>query len=733
MSQEEPQDLGERIRQIVALVAGEVDRRALPSGQSLSMLEAAARSLGAAIGRWTESPSLRHFVGGVQRESLTTEGQWVELSAHLGIAARLGRIARFYIDNAIVAQVPIGRSAEVLAVVRAPAPGLHQVSVKVCDAAGSVVSDLSGHRILQVACGRPVALVHGDLLLPDPGAIQSTTTKRLDALRALVDAGFELAYFDIHEKNRASLIRDALEAQQLPPGATLIYAAEEEELKSMGLDFVEMFRLTAVRRLHADGVPVTMILSDWTAESEEVAAERPRIMTPEEAEHRALSGDLAGDFERAAEMLRERGATDALTWRLDQSTGSTLVADNAFHAELDNGRARERLFDAIDSARASIHIQFYIVRPSMFAEALIVKLIQRARTGVRIRFMVDALYSDEEVLGRTNPLILSLKTEPNIDVVALSPIESSKGVDVQRLKKRDHRKLVIIDGLRAFVSGRNASDEYFRGFDEVPIHDNTPHERIPWLDAHIEVRGPLVRDVQDTFIQTWEHQSGEEIPVDDRVLPPLSSEGLASGRLVVHRGFADANGLAMYEAMLDIAESHVYIVNDFPIVTALERAIYRLLSRDVTVKLLTGNAASRRDDGTFFPAPLHRTAFEYMVKAKLEPLMLAGVRIYEFVPPPSPSVVARGGRVRPYVHAKLMSVDGRIASIGSANLDATASFWESEANVVVQDQTFASGLETTLQTWIDGSFEIDPESEYWKRERAERAVVDSLWPGSFYA
>jgi len=174
-------------------------------------------------------------------------------------------------------------------------------------------------------------------------------------------------------------------------------------------------------------------------------------------------------------------------------------------------------------------------------------------------------------------------------------------------------------------------------------------------------------------------------------------------------------------------------VNDFPIVHALERAIHRVLARGVSVKLLTGSAAARRDDGSFFPAPMHRTLFEYMVKAKLEPLLQAGVEIYELVPPPSPNVVARGGRVRPYVHAKVVSVDGLVTSIGSANLDATASFWESEANVVVQDEGFAAGVETQLQKLIDGSVAIDPESEYWKRERAQRAVVGTLWPGSFYS
>jgi phosphatidylserine/phosphatidylglycerophosphate/cardiolipin synthase-like enzyme len=727
------QDLGERIRRIIAVLAGEVDRRVAPSGQDPSILDAAARSLGATIGRWGQSPGLRRFVGGVQRDVLTSRGEWVELSAHLGIAAKLGSVARFYIDDAVVGEVPIGKNVGVLTVVRAPGPGLYRVGVKVYTATGSVVSDLIGDRILQVASGRPVVLVDGDLLLSGADAASSPTPKPLGALRALVDEGFELAYFDIHEKNRASLIRDALRAQRLPPGAVLIYSAEEEELKSLGLDFVEMFGLTAVRRLRATGVPVTMILSNRTDGFEQDDSKQAQIMTPEEAARRARAGDLTREFDQAARLLRERNATDPLTWRLDQSTGSTLVCGNSFHAELDNARAREALFGAIDSAVSSIHIQFYMVKPSAFAEKLIVKLIQQARAGVHVRFMVDALYSDEGVLGRANPLILSLKAESNIDVLALSPIESPKDVDVQKLKKRDHRKLVVIDGKCAFVSGRNASDEYFYSFDEVPIHDNTPHERIPWLDAHIEVRGPLVRQVQRTFMETWEHQGGEEIPVDDQVLPELSPDGSAAGRLVVHRSFEDTNGLAMYEAILDLADSHVYIVNDFPIVTALERAIYRLLARDVSVKLLTGNAAARRDDGTFFPAPLHRTAFEYMVKAKLEPLLRAGVQVYEFVPPPSPIVVARGGRVRPYVHAKLVSVDGKVTSIGSANLDATASFWESEANIVVQDSAFSASVEAILQELIDGSVELDPESDYWKRERAQRAVVDTLWPGTFYS
>ena len=727
------EDLGERIRRIAATFAGQADKRSAAGDESTSILDAAARSLGTTIERWGRNPGLRRILGGVQRDEITSPGDSVELSASLGVSAKLGTVARFYVDDAVAAETLIGSSAEIRALIDAPGPGLHRVSVAVCNDKGQVVTDLFGHRLLQVASGRPVVLVDAALVLPGRADQPVSAASPIDALRALTDEGFELVYFDIHEKNRDPLIREALVAQRLPPGAILVYSAEEEELRSLGVDFVDMFASTAIRRLRAKGVPVTTILTERDQSADEDFAEQVSVITPATALRRALAGAFSTEIEQAAKLLRDRANSNPLDWRLDQTTKSQLVPGNCFHAELDNREARLRLLAAFEEAQSTIHIQFYMVQPSDFTEHMIVRLIQRARAGVKVRFMVDALYSDEEVLGRLNPLIASLKAEENIEVLAVNPIESRKQVDVSRLKKRDHRKLVIVDGRLAFVSGRNASNEYYTGFGEVPVHDNTRHERIPWLDAHVEVSGPLVRIVQESFMGTWHGQGGARIHADQETMPELAPAGSASGRLVVHRGLAETNGLAMYEAMFDVAEDHVYIVNDYPIVPALERAIYRLLAKDVTVKLLTGNAAARRDDGTFFPAPLHRTLFEYMVKAKLEPLLEAGVEIYEFVPPPSPMIVARGGRIRPYVHAKLVSVDGLVTSIGSANLDATASFWESEANIVVQDADFASGVEATLQKLIDGSVELDPESEYWKRERAQRAVVDTLWPGTLYS
>jgi phosphatidylserine/phosphatidylglycerophosphate/cardiolipin synthase-like enzyme len=687
------------------------------------LIDSAVRAASSTLERWSRGAPLRRLLGGIERDVLTSPGEWVALEASVGLPGKLAGKAGFMLDDNLVAEVDIGDGPEARAMIRAPSAGLYRVSFKLGPALPSV-----GHALLQVASTRPVILVDALLLLAGDGRSPPPIAP---LLHAMVAADLELAYFDIGEKDSRPAIHEALTAHRLPLGACSSYAAEVAAVESLGVDLARLFGFAAVHRLRGKGVPVCAIVTERFVDQVALLGQIV-VLTPDEARRRLDADGFASERVHVQGFLAERAAIDPTTWRLDRATGSQLVMGNSVIAELDNKRARERLFEWIDTARSSIHLQVYIIRSSSFADELVVRLIRRAREGVSVRLMVDALYSDQDVLGRNNPVLLALNAEANVEVLALGPIGSRRDVDVPRLKQRDHRKLVIVDGERALVSGRNAADPYYRSFSEVAIHDQTDHERIPWLDAHVELAGPIVSEVQRCFLSTWIEQGGT--PPRDRsvLLPELARAGPIAARLVVHRGLVDANGLAMYESLLESAEHHVYIVNDFPIVSTLERAISRLLTRGIRVELLTGSAATRRADGSLFPAPVHRTLFEHMVKARLEPLMLAGVKVYEFGTPELPTIVARGGRVRAYVHAKMMSVDGRVCSVGSANLDATASFWESEANIVVEDMAFTSALEAELRELIATSFELDHRSDYWLSERAQRAVVSKLWPGSVY-
>ncbi len=718
-----------RIQEVLATIAREVDLDPRGAAPDLGpLLDRAAQSISETLLRWDKGSALRRFLGSPGRDLVVRRGEWVQLAVRLGAVGQLGaESARFHLDGEPLEEIPT-RGEELLEYCFAPTKaGLFRVEVELLGASGAVVSvrGATGRSWLQVVDEGPVLGIDAGLVLEHlerPG-------RELEPLRAAASRGLELIYFDLGDEDRTPEVRQAIARAGLPAGAVLAHPLENEDIDPLGTDFREVFAVTTVRLLRAAGVPLVGLVVPDEVELESTEPDDLTLRTLA-ACARELRGEhpFREEIELAARYEEERATRSSLRFRLDQATESTLVGGNSVAFELDNRRARTRLFELIRQARSSIHLQLYILKESSFSEQLVVELIRRARDGVTVRLLVDALYSGARVLGVSNPLLRSLEAEPNVEVAATSPIETAGDVEAVTLKQRDHRKLLVVDGRIAIVSGRNAGDEYYLGFEEVPIHDETPHERIPWLDAHVELAGPLVRVVQECFLDTWEDCEAPEPADRGALLPALAPAGSEAARLVVHNGLLDANGMAQYSAMLDAAQRHVYIVNDFPVVASLAAALSRAVARGVRVKLLTGNGLARRMDDSFFPGPLHRELFEYVVKQRLEPLMRRGVEVYELVVSGLPLIVARGGGVRPYVHAKILTCDGEAASVGSANLDATASYWEHEANLVVEDVAFAAAVEAEIEALIARSLRIDVESGYWSRESTQRAIASRLWP-----
>ena len=688
---------------------------------SPSMLDTISRQVSESLTKWRDSAAFRRFLGvPVGRDQVVALGGTAWLEARVGPIVQMGAAAvRFVVDGeaagtcSLSDDTPSGIEHTMLQ------PGLLPLELEPLSRLGVALgpAGVVGSSFIHVMRDEPVFAIDAALVL-------ERDAPALGLLRRLADADLQLFYFDLATEERGEAIRAVLTAEGLPRAAVLTHPTVGEDLDPGTTDFSRVFALTAIRRLHASGVPVMAVI---TRRDDDGRDGTPVVFEPE-----AVDTDAIADAHRRAEIfLAGRAETDPLTWRLDQATNTRLVAGNALIVEFDNRRARERLFELVEGARSSIHVQTYMFDDSRVAEALVVRLVQKARAGIRVRVIIDALYSGEQALGRRNLLVESLKLEPNAEVVVGSPIEFSRSLDSIALKKRDHRKLVLIDDAIGIVSGRNIGDAYYRGFDETPIHQHTHHGHIPWLDAHVEATGPIVDEIRTSFTRAWTEYGGAEadLPTGEASGPT----GSCTARFVVHNGLVDANAMLQYEAMLHAARDHIYIVNDFPIVTSLASAMQRALSRGVRLHLLTGNAVARRADGTFFPGPVYRELFDHMVKQRLEPLIRSGARVYEFVAPAHPMIVPRGGEVRPYVHAKVMTCDGTVASIGSANLDATASYWEHEANLVVQDEGFARTVESQIEEMIGRAHEIDLESTYWKRDRSKRTIVSKLWPTIVYS
>ncbi len=714
--------LAARLRDAWRRLRADDDTEAAPPG---SPFESALAAVRASLDRWQSSAALGHLWVRAARDGLGAVGQPVELAVSLRALARMGaERARFVVDGQAVAEAPIGEDARVQASYVPERAGLVPIEIDLLDVDGAVVVPRRslGVRWLRVSDGEPVVAVDARAAIDGQG---------LDALRALTARGWSVVWLDPSTVERREELRAAITASAAPPGPLLAFPAEGEGFKTLGVDFSGVFLRVSLRQARAAGVGV---VAAFGAELGTGAGERFERHPLEALAERASDEGWCRAREAEARALLEARATqDPFRFRLDQMVPAERRGGHRFTVELDNRRARERIFAAIESARSTVHVQLYIVRPSRFTDHLATRLIERARAGVRVRLLVDALYSGQGVLGRTNPIVDLLAHEPGVDVAAFDPLPDTEALEAMRLKRRDHRKLLIVDGERAWVTGRNASDEYYTGLEEVAVHDNSPSEIVPWLDAHVELTGPLVAEIQSTFVAAFEDASGLEVPRDAASFPtppPDGPDGVA--RFVVHHGVGDANAMAAYQAILDGAQRHVVIVNDFPVVDTLAAAVRRAIGRGVRVVFLTGNAVARRGDGSFLDGPLHRELFEYLTKRRLEPLLRAGAEGYEVWWPPAPNVVCRGG-VRPYVHAKVMTADGRVASIGSANLDATASYWEREANVVIEDPPTVAALEGELFALAGRGFRLDPDSEYWARESAQRELTSQLWPESMYS
>ena len=116
----------------------------------------------------------------------------------------------------------------------------------------------------------------------------------------------------------------------------------------------------------------------------------------------------------------------------------------------------------------------------------------------------------------------------------------------------------------------------------------------------------------------------------------------------------------------------------------------------------------------------------------MDALVAAGGECYEFVVRHRPEWDEAVGDVRPHVHAKTMSADGRVCAVGSANLDITAGYWESELLLVVEDEAITRAVEARFDELIGGSARVDRNDPEWRR-RAEQRQWMRYWPGTMSA
>jgi cardiolipin synthase A/B len=351
---------------------------------------------------------------------------------------------------------------------------------------------------------------------------------------------------------------------------------------------------------------------------------------------------------------------------------------------LENGvRAFPAMLDAIRGAQRSVHFETFIFHDGEIGREFVAALAERARAGVEVRLLLDAIGSAS--FGDANRRKLEAA---GAKVFFFQPIRLNM---LRRVHLRTHRKVLIVDGVRGFTGGICIDDAWQGDADR----------RDRWRETELEVEGPVVRHMQIAFAKAWLEATGELLA--DRDLYPRfapTTEGV-SAQLIDSTPDHLTNparlnvliAAAAARQSLDITNS--YFVPDRPTREALVRAA----RRGVRLRLLLPGKLT--DAG-----PVRHAGRVYYAR-----LLAAGVEIWEYLP-------AR-------LHAKTMVVDGKWSTIGSVNLDRRSFAWNYESNLNVFDEPFAAEMTAMFERDLARSRHLDLES--WRRRPLKDRLRERLW------
>jgi cardiolipin synthase len=312
------------------------------------------------------------------------------------------------------------------------------------------------------------------------------------------------------------------------------------------------------------------------------------------------------------------------------------------------------MLEAIASAKKTISFETYILAADKTGERFKAALIERARAGVQVRLIYDAVGS----FGLSEAFVNEMRVE-NIEVIDFNPISPWRRRF--RLSHRDHRKILVVDNVVGFTGGLNIGDDY------APVSEGG----VGWHDMHCRVTGPIVLDLARMFRRTWIRAGGSSYC-------RLLDNTRRRQRGVVKRAYLHV----IRAAKISILIQNAYFLPD----RGLRRALTRAARRGVDVRVIVPGRSDVR-------------IIEWASLYVMRRLARMGVGILRW----------RG----PMMHAKTATIDATWSTIGSYNFDAQSRFQNLELTVEVLDPPTA---QTLVRTFENDVANCDPFTEaVWQR------------------
>lgn len=371
-------------------------------------------------------------------------------------------------------------------------------------------------------------------------------------------------------------------------------------------------------------------------------------------------------------------------YRLAQRLGKSPVSSKTYSEVLTNGEGTfSKIMEVLREANHHIHLEYYIVRDDKVGSEIKELLIEKAKQGVEVRFLYDAVGSWK----LSKEYIQELKVA-GVEIVPFSPVRLP--FLNHKVNFRNHRKIIVVDGKKGFVGGLNIGDEYLGRNANFGF----------WRDTHLYLHGEAVRSLQLIFLQDWYYMTGETL-LTTNYLTPAYLDSEKNGGVQLIAGGPDNEWEIiknLFFEMIVSAKKSIwiatpYLIPDVDILSALRIAALA----GIDVKIIVPKHPDKKI--VFFAS-----------RSYFPELLEAGVQVYEYE--------------KGFMHSKFFIIDNDLASIGTSNLDMRSFHLNFEVNAFLYQSNSIQSLVTDFQDDLANSTEINYE-EFMKRSISQR-LFESL-------
>ena len=411
------------------------------------------------------------------------------------------------------------------------------------------------------------------------------------------------------------------------------------------------------------------------------------MLTRRNAKHAAEDPFVAWHFDFST---RISDIEDGLSRKLNRSIDPLnpdhpLLDGNSIMPLACGDEAYPLMLQSIRAAKNHIHLQSYIIHRDKTGRKFLEELSKKAEEGVQVRVLFDRFGSTHAYFGG---MFRKYRHLPNFHICGWTQANPLKRQF--QINMRNHRKNLVVDGHVAFFGGVNIAAE-----------NVTTPAKSAIRDYHFKVEGPLVHELQFSFLRDWYFMTQESI---DQLLnadhfPEMLSIGSGRARLI-DSGPSAPPGLAtetFFNAII-MAQKQIFIVTPYFVPTNdIIRALRSAAHRGVDVRLIVPQKNNHRYAGM-------------ASKALFEELLVSGVRIYLRKPP--------------FIHAKAMVIDSCIALAGTANLDVRSLELNYETIALLEDAVAIDKLKLMIHEDLENSLEI--ELNEWLHRPAIQKLTENL-------